>query len=919
MARHKCWLLLFLALAGCPAGSPQVVEVYPANGSQGIPLDDLIEVTFDRPVVLADSTRALALSLDGEPVPGLAGLSEDSRKLLFQPTSLLLADRTYQVSLAGGIADSDGHTPGPYSWSFTTLEGCDIEPAQRARLAAGPDGNGGWIIPGGRRITPLGTQRDLGSLPTNALLLPNGRYLVVTNNGYGSDAEKSQHLMMFDVSEPLAPALVQALRYPRPQALFYGLAASADGRTLYVAGGESNVVEVLAVSSDGKLTRTRQWPVEGFPAGLWLDESRGLLYVTAQSDGEIEALDIATGQRRFRVRVGILPYDLQMSTDGGKLYLSLWGRHSLYDPGQVAVVNPEDGSLLTKIDVGKNPEDLLLLPDGRLLVACSDADRVDVIDTGTDNLLESWPLRQQGEAVGLSPVALARDEARNRLYVACAQKNSLEVLALADGRHLGSIPTGWYPTAVVPATDGQHLFVINGKGVGSGPLTEPINNETIMHGTLSAFATPSTAELAQLSAGVRDNNQFPLGFFPERCLNRAFPLPRALGQPSPIKHVVFILRENKTYDEDLGDLAGTEADPAYVMFGEKYTPNLHALAREFCNLDNFHVEVEVSVQGHYFAVAATLNDYAEKAWQANYRDDGRVPALGTAQPDYPAGLFIWHRLEQAGIIFRDYGEPYGLGGEYNRFADFINMDYMLDLGQHLYLTPDSQRAEYFFAELEQGIFPPFVFIALPNDHTYGRKPGYPSPEWMVAENDYATGLIVEKITHSPFWPETLIIVTEDDPQSGMDHIDMHRSIALFISPFVKRHHVSSTHYGFASLIRTYGLILGMPPLGMLDAQAAPVYDCFTAYPDFTSYQALPLQIDYQESSLKDPGARESQRMDFSRPDRAAGLGKVLWMATHPGEAVPPELLRQAERERELFETGPEEHTPLPVPLPPRKP
>ncbi|RLB57072.1 MAG: hypothetical protein DRI34_08230 [Deltaproteobacteria bacterium] len=919
MARRPWSLLLLLVLAGCPTGGPQVVEVYPRDGSRGIPLDDLIEVTFDRPVRLSGTEQPLVLSLEGEPVPGLLTLSPDSRKLLFQPVTMLLAGRNYQATLAGDIEDLDGRSlAGRHEWSFTTLAGCDIEPAQRARLAAGPDGNGGWIIPGGRRISPLGSQRDLGSLPTNALLLPGGRYLVVTNNGYGSDSRKSQSLMVFDVAEPLVPALLQTLRYPRPQALFYGLASSADGRILYVAGAENDVVEVFSVAGDGTLTRTQQWPVEGFPAGLWLDESRGLLYVAAQTAGEIEALEISSGQRRFRIRVGLLPYDLQMSADGSKLYVSLWGRTTLYDPGQVAVVNPEDGSPLAKIEVGKNPEDLLLLPDGRLLVACSDADRVDVIDTASDSLLASWSLRAEGEAVGLSPVALARDEQRNWLYVACAQKNSLEVLDLNDGRRLGSIPTGWYPTAVVPATDGEHLFVVNGKGTGSGPITEPVNNETLMHGTLSAFAVPTTSELAQLSATVRANNQFALGFFPERCLNRAFPLPRSLGQPSPIKHVVFILRENKTYDQNLGDLEGTEADPAYVMFGEDYTPNLHALAREFCNLDNFHVEVEVSVQGHYFAVAATLNDYAEKVWQAGYRDDSRVPALGTSQPDYPAGLFIWHRLEQAGIPFRNYGEPYGLASEYNRFAEFVNMDYMLDLAQNLYLTPDSQRAEYFFAELEQGVFPPFVFITLPNDHTYGRKPGYPTPEWMVAENDYATGLIVEKITHSPFWPETLIIVTEDDPQSGMDHIDMHRSIALFISPYARRHHTSSSHYGFASLIRTYGLILGMPPLGMLDAQAAPVYDCFTAAPDYTPYQALPLQIDYQESSLSDPGARESQRMDFSRPDRAAGLGKVLWLATRPGEPVPPALLRQAEREQDLFEEE-EKRTPLPVPLPPRKP
>jgi len=487
----------------------------------------------------------------------------------------------------------------------------------------------------------------------------------------------------------------------------------------------------------------------------------------------------------------------------------------------------------------------------------------------------------------------------------------VEVLSAKDGAHLGSIPTAWYPTAVRLSPDGQTLFIISGRGFGTGPNTGFEDIEGKLIGVLSVLPVPTDEELPELTQTVRDNINHALRFFPDRCLGKAFPLPRAVGEPSPIKHVLFVLRENKTYDQVLGDLEGTNADPSLLMFGEEVTPNFHALAREFCNLENFHVEVEVSVIGHYWTASSTLNDFAEKAWHASSRDDSRIPALGTAQVDYPPGQFIWQKLQDAGIDFRNYGEPYGVAGEYDRFVDNINMDYMLDLGLNLYLTPDTQRVESFMEEVEAGIFPPFVYMTLPNDHTYGSKAGYPTARWMVAENDYATGLLVDKITHSQYWPETLIIITEDDPQSGADHVDNHRSIAVLVSPYTKRGYTSSTHYGFSSLIRTYGLILGMPALNLLDQVAAPVYDCFTSVPDLRPYDVREQNIPYEENPQNVPGAYLSDRMDFSALDRAEGLGQVLWMATRPGEPIPAQLLHE---EIELDTEEEEERWNLPVPL-----
>jgi DNA-binding beta-propeller fold protein YncE len=901
-------ILLALFLVACDDGGPRLLSVFPAGDAQGVALDTSVEVRFDQPVQFVPNRNPVTLSLDGEEVDGVLSIGAGGGPVLFTPRRFLIAGRTYQATLGPGLETLGGKGVSvERTWQFTTVTGCEMEKSEESQLATGPDGKGGFIIPGGRRVTPLGDQLDLDSFPTNLAVSPDGSRLVVTNNGHGQGSQKEQSLTVVD---PNGPTEIQSIRRPRPQALFYGLAYTSDGSRLYASGGESNVVEVFDVNPDGTLADAAQFDVNGFPAGLLLDESGNRLFVAAQNGGDVVALDPVTGEQLWKTQVGLAPYDFVMDPTGTKLYVSIWGRTELYDPGRVLILEPATGTVLERIEVGKNPEDLLLAADGRLFVACSDADRVDVIDTGTDRVADSWTLRPSpGDPVGLSPVALALDPARSRLYVACAQKNSVDVLSLIDGSHMGSIPTAWYPTAVTLSRDGTRLYVVNGKGVGTGPLLEPVDNATVMHGTLSVLPVPGDEELDDLTRKVKDNNFFALGFFPDRCLGKAFPLPRAIGEPSPIKHVIFVLRENKTYDQNLGDLEGTNADPSLVMFGETYTPNLHALAREFCNLDNFHVEVEVSVQGHYWTAASTLNDFAEKAWQANYRDDGRMPALGLKQIDYPAGLFIWHKMEEAGIDFRNYGEPYGLAAEYSRFEDHVNMEYMWDLGENLYSTPETQRVEMFLQEVDQDIFPPFVYLSLLNDHTYGRTPGQPTPGYMVAENDYATGLLVDRISHSEYWPETLIIVTEDDPQSGLDHVDLHRSIALLISPYTKRGYTSSVHHGFSSLIRTYGLILGMPALNILDETAAPVYDCFTSTPDFSTYTVREQQIPYEENPHNVPGADESLRMDFSAPDRAEGLGKVLWMATRPGEPIPLPFLEEEKEEGE-------ERMIMPVPLGP---
>ncbi len=913
MKKRSLFLLVAFAVIACKgAEQVEISSVWPRDGATSVPLNTSLEVAFDAPIKLG-SGGSLSLILDGQQITGEVTVGQGGGPLVFTPDKFLLPGRTYRAVLQRDTVRDleDKRTNPEIQWSFSTMEGCDIQATQQAYMSTGPTDDGAVVIPGGRLIKPWGQYIQAGSFPMNLLSWPDRTLAVISNDGKGLAPGKLQSIQLVDTDRA---EVLQTINRDRPGSFFFGLALSDDGTRLYVAGGGDNKVEIFHLAADGlSLEKSGEFEVGGYPSGLELDEQRHVLFVTAQLDGDLVAVDLDSGEEAWRKHLGVLPYDIKMSPDNKVLFVSMWGRSDLDSPGQVVAVDADTSNVLAKIDVGKNPEAMAMASDGRLFVPCSDADRIDVIDTRTKTVVMSINLRRDGSAaVGLSPSSVALDESRGRLYVTCAQKNSVDVLDMQSGDILGSIPTAWYPTAVGIRTSDGMVLVSTGKGQGIGPKESTDDIHKFMHGSLNLIAAPTDEQLEQGAAEVKYYNERPLSFFPDRCLGKAFPLPRSIDEPSPIKHVVFILRENKTYDQNLGDLETGDGDPDLVMFGENLTPNLHALAREFCSLDNFYADIEVSVQGHYWMVAGTINDYSERIWHASYRDDSRFPSTGTQQADYPAGKYIWQNLFTHDIPFRDYGEPLGVVGEMDKFAPFVNSDYMLDLGMYLYSTPDTQRVEWIWEEIEAGMFPPFLYVALLNDHTYGTKPGQPTPQWMVAENDYATGLLVDRITHSKYWPETLIIITEDDPQSGADHIDGHRSFALFISPFTKKGYTSSVQYSFSSLIRTYSLILGLPALNILDESAAPVYDCFRSEPDLSTYDVRDMNISYEENNYATPGALASDRMDFTTVDRADGLGKVLWLATHPNDPLPEQL----KDEQPWQEQQEDEEWTLPVPIGP---
>jgi len=536
---------------------------------------------------------------------------------------------------------------------------------------------------------------------------------------------------------------------------------------------------------------------------------------------------------------------------------------------------------------------------------------------------------------GSTPSHVSLSPGDQQLLVTSADNNVVAVVDVSKpgtSEVLGYIPTGWYPTAAIFSRDGKQIFVLSGKGLTSEPnprfvagrASIPGANEqysgAILTGTLSALPAPDREALQTLTKMAR--NVTPDS--DERRLEpagapAASPIPRRVGDPSPIKHVFYIIRETRTYDQVLGDLDRGNGDPTLTLFGEQVTPNAHALAREFGVLDNFYVNAEVSYDGHEFSMAAYATDAVEKLWPTNYARRG-APYIGEGatamRTKYgtlaaPLNGYIWDACVRANVSVRSYGEfakwtegsrEQRLAGKLKAVAGVpglegrVNPDYApweLDI-------PDGPRVDAWKKEFERfdgaGAVPGLSILRLAGDHTNGTRTDRPTPRAMVGENDLALGRIVDTISHSSVWKESAIFVVEDDAQNGPDHVDVHRSIAFAISPFSRRRVVDSTMYTTAGVLRTMELILGVPPMSQYDASATPMYNAFQATPALTPFTVLPARISTTERNPPAAyGADASARMDFSEPDRAPEqeLNEILWRSVRGADAPLPPVVRRA--------------------------
>ncbi len=755
-------------------------------------------------------------------------------------------------------------------------------------------------LPNGWSLTPVADQLLLGDLPLNAVLNADGSRLAVTNNGQSTNS-----LQWIDVAGK------QTLSTLELEATWLGLALNAAGNRLYASGGESNKVWVVDVRNDGlflqdSLELAAPWPADTASlAGLSLDEGRNRLYVVTKRDSSLYTVDLSTGASE-RTPLGASAYTCLYDAGRDELYVSLW------DGGAVAILDAKDLSEKARVAVGYHPNDLLRHPtDDRLFVACSDENAVAVVDLGGGRVTEQLNCALYPDApTGSTTNSLAVSPDGGTLYAANADNNSLAVFDIREaGRSEseGFVPTGWYPTVVRVA--GDQLLVVNAKGLGSyanpgGPnpyISRTAETEYIARmftGTLGVQPVPDGERLRELTDLVYANTPYTR----EKQLLAAGvdggPIPRRVGDPSPIKYVFYIIKENRTYDQVLGDLEQGNGDASLCLFPDSITPNHHALATEFVLLDNYYVDAEVSADGHNWSTAAYATDYTEKTWPVSYgRRGGTYDYEGEREISYPKQGYIWDYCRRAGISYRTYGE----------FAN-LNQTYLESLKGHT--APefpgynlgirDTLRYGRWEADFDSllaiGAVPRFNTIRFGNDHTAGARLGNPTPAAMVADNDLAIGLFVEHLSRSAIWRESVVFITEDDAQNGPDHVDAHRSLMLVASPYTRRRHVESSMYSTAGALRTMELILGLPPMSQYDAAATPFFACFQSEADTTDYRARPARIDLDELNVARNGLSElSEQINLDREDAVPDelFTSIIWKTVRGPDAEVPAPRRGA--------------------------
>lgn len=779
-------------------------------------------------------------------------------------------------------------------------------------MLPGYQANGQVLLPTQWSLQPAGKQIKLGDFPVNIALHPSGRWAAVLHAGF-----QEHEIQIVDLSEEKVLSAVTL-----PQA-FYGLCFDAKGEQLFASGGEYRRVHryrfengyLVAQPSIDLGTTGDKWVT----TGVSLSPDQKTLYAANSWGDTLSFVPLADPQQQEHLQFEpkSFPYYALPSTDGTKVYVSLWGK------AQVAVVDVETQQILTTYPTEKNPTEMLLAPnDDVLFVACANSNNVSVIDLKTGKGLEVISSALYPNAPnGSTPNSIALTPDGQILLVANADNNNVAVVNVSkpgQSRPLGFIPAGWYPTNVRIRSQDRQILIANGKGLqskanprGPNPVKNPPRNlqeyiGRLNRGTLSVLEFPKPQQLISYSKTAYACSPLDEKLAP-RTEQRSpdNPIPAKLGDSSPIKHCIYVIKENRTYDQVFGDLPQGNGDPNLCIFGEKVTPNHHALAKQFVLLDNFYVESEVSADGHEWTVGAYATDFVEKSWPLLYRGGRGVisyPGEGAFKAAQPAGGYIWDRCAEAGVSYRSYGEfirnaarpgqpgtakVKALENHFDPLYRSYDLDYM-----------DIKRTERFVEELNEfeknGELPQFIVLRLPNDHTYGTRLGKRTPTAMVADNDLALGRLVEAISQSKFWKETAIFVVEDDAQNGSDHVDAHRTLALVISPYTKRKFVDSSFYSTSSMLRTMELILNLKPMSQFDAAARPMYHSFQAKPDFTPYTHLPAQVNLEERNLPSAfGVKLSEELDFSSEDAADDilLNEIVWKSVRGADSPMPPPVR----------------------------
>jgi YVTN family beta-propeller protein len=786
----------------------------------------------------------------------------------------------------------------------------------------------GFALPNGWKITPPSHVIPTEDMVLKLVTSPDDRVLIASHSGYNPHG-----LVVADQKSEEATQRIKV------KTTWLGMAWSPDGKTLYVSGGNANGQKKIGPSlapvyefsynagklSDeptGKLDETID-KSKVWWSGLAYHPKKNLLYAANRgTNGEpsnVVVFDTKTRLLVTRIPVDVNPYELVFTPDGKTLFVSNWASNN------VSVIDTEENRVVRTIDVGANPNDMKLSNDGRLFVACSNDNTIHVIDTKTRRKIEvlSTTITQQSPE-GSTPDALVIDQARHLLYVANADNNDIAVVNIADSKHsevLGFIPTGWYPSALALSRDGNELFIGTSKGEAAhadlkGPTSQLASkfngDETVKTLQKGSIEFVNVANLRKQLAGYTRQVIANSPYRDSQLTEAKAPkvpsiIPNVVGARSPIQHIIYIIKENRTYDQVFGDIAKGNGDARLAIFGGKVTPNQHALAEQFVLLDNLYCDGEVSVDGHSWSNSAYATDFNERLWPPTYAGFSNATA---SRAYIPSAGHLWDVARRKGLTYRSYGEYAARASDGTTMDAAPGADALYGHVSKKYKSNlaarDPENMKVFldeFDEYEKNMdspnpekrLPNYIVMSLPENHTKGTAPGAFTPQAMVASNDYAVGMLVDRVSHSKYWATTAIFIIEDDAQDGPDHVDARRTTGLVISPYVKRGIVDSTQYSTSSMLRSMELLLGLPPMSQYDAAAAPMYASFGANADLSTFTVIQPQIDIMaKNTHKSYGAEESKRMDFKELDEApmGQLNEILWKSIKGADSnMPPPVHR----------------------------
>jgi YVTN family beta-propeller protein len=712
-------------------------------------------------------------------------------------------------------------------------------------------------------------------------------------------------------------------------AVFLGIAFSPDGKSLYVSGGNDDVIYRFdwkagaATLGDSITLGVRQKGRSGvrYPAGIALSPDGRNLYAAENLGDSLAVIDLGSRRVVQRLATERYPYGVVVARDG-TVYVSAWGGRT------VSIFAPRaDGMLaeVARVSVGRHPSALALNSNGsRLFVASGSTDKVDVIDTRARRVIATLnDASPAGPSEGSTPNALALSADGARLFVAEADNNAVGVFDLSASTSgystatgsdavAGRIPAGWYPSALT--TDGADILVVNGKGRGTSPnpgLTQPdqprLPNSPAytlgqINGTLTILpaAGVSGTELDAFSQRVASANGW-----------------NSTGQTQkypPFEHVIYIIKENRTYDQILGDLSQADGDASIVFFPRAVSPNHHALAERFGIFDRFFVNAEVSPDGHNWSTAAYVTDYAEKTIPSNYSSRGRsydyeggnrgvLPEDDVAEP---SSGYLWNLADRAGITYRNYGEFVDAPNDPTGDSAPVYVATKPTLEAHTnseypgfsLRVSDQRRVDVWLKEFREfvqaGKMPALEIVRLPNDHTAGARAGEPTPQAYMADNDLALGRLIEALSKSPFWKSTVVFVLEDDAQSGPDHVDSHRSPLLVISPY-NRGGVFHRFANTTDVLATIEDILGLGRMSQFDENGRPLREIWKTQPDLTPYSALTPGVSLRElNPRRSAMAEASKKLTLKVEDTSDDdlFNHILWV-TIKGDAPYPGVKRMS--------------------------